>query len=53
MTPYAAVEAPSIPQQDHNTLSSILGWQDRIRQTGANDPGFYYLWLPPSSLGIE
>lgn len=53
MTPYASVEAPSIPQQDHNTLSSILGWQDRIRQTGANDPGFYYLWLPPSSLGIE
>ncbi|MCA9271503.1 MAG: signal peptide peptidase SppA [Phycisphaerales bacterium] len=53
MTPYASVEAPNIPQQESDPIGSVLGWQNRIRQHGANDPGFYYLWLPPSSLGLD
>lgn len=53
MTPYASVEAPSIPQQESDSIGSVLGWQSRIRQHGVSDPGFYYLWLPPSSLGLD
>ena len=53
MTPYASVETPSLTQQQTDPALALLGWQNRIRQRGANDPGFYYLWLPPSSLGIE
>ncbi len=53
MTPYASVETPSFTQLQTDPALALLGWQNRIRQRGANDPGFYYLWLPPSSLGIE
>ncbi len=53
LTPYASVASQPLLPEQQSTLGSILGWQDRIRQTGANDPGFYYLWLPPSSLGLE
>lgn len=53
MTPYASVAAPMHEARTESPVGAILGWQDRIRQSGANDPGFYYLWLPPSSLGLE
>lgn len=53
MTPYASVAAPDTPTAADTPLGSVLGLPDRIRQSGANDPGFYYLWLPPGSLGLE
>ncbi len=53
LTPYASVAAPSHEPREQSPVGAILGWQDRIRQSGVSDPGFYYLWLPPGSLGID
>lgn len=53
LTPYAAVNAQSNLAPESSALTSVLSWQDRIRQGDATDPGFYYLWLPPGSLGLD
>lgn len=53
MSPYApgGAHAESAPQT--GALTNVLGLPARVRQQNPSDPGFYYLWLPPGSLGLE
>jgi len=53
MTPYASAFAPHTGAPQVSTIESVLNWKERLTQSGATDPGFYYLWLPPGSVPID
>ena len=53
MTPYASAQSIHVATPNASTLESVLHWKDKLTQSGATDPGFYYLWLPPGSLSID
>lgn len=53
MTPYATVHAQPASQSSTGAIDAILNWKDKLTQSGATDPGFYYLWLPPGLLSID
>jgi protease-4 len=53
MTPYASAQSQHPAASHADTLGSVLNWKDKLTQSGATDPGFYYLWLPPGSLSID
>ncbi|GAB5495716.1 MAG: hypothetical protein Phyf2KO_07960 [Phycisphaerales bacterium] len=53
LTPYASASSRVQQTDQPGVLEAVLNWKDRLAMSGATDPGFYYLWLPPGALSID